>query len=300
MFNFEFPNANKVLLAPSSTIHLHLVGCGGTGSKAAYPISTVALLLRRMGQQVQLTFYDPDTVEEENIPRQNFVKAEIGQPKAVALATRLAARGLTVNAVVQKFRRLSFSSREELNILIGCVDDYQGRKDMRDSVNATTWWLDAGNDFNSGQVLIGNTVRQTELAKGFDIPGFVTFLPVPSLVEPGLVLPRAAQLDVSCAEAALRDAQSLFVNDQCAALIGEYLNALLLQRTLCKFGTCFDLPSGTMRSLYNTKTEIAKALNVNGEDFFTVTKEQPNFFTEEVDWESNGDGDVEQEEEDED
>src|SRR3989304_1851615 len=55
-----------------------VVGCGGIGSFAA-------LALAKMGCR-HLTLYDDDKVEEHNLPNQLYRPADVGRPKAEALA----------------------------------------------------------------------------------------------------------------------------------------------------------------------------------------------------------------------
>src|SRR5437899_4055252 len=69
-------------------IALVIVGLGGTSSFLARHAACLLTLLRAAGKEVTLTFVDPDTVEEANIPRQNFCRAEIGRYKAETLARR--------------------------------------------------------------------------------------------------------------------------------------------------------------------------------------------------------------------
>ena len=57
---------------------IHLIGCGGIGSLAA-------LALAKLGCP-SLHLYDDDCVEEHNVPNQLFRMADVGRPKADALA----------------------------------------------------------------------------------------------------------------------------------------------------------------------------------------------------------------------
>jgi molybdopterin/thiamine biosynthesis adenylyltransferase len=57
---------------------VHLIGCGGIGSFAA-------LALAKLGCP-HLHLYDDDRVEEHNVPNQLFRVADVGRPKAEALA----------------------------------------------------------------------------------------------------------------------------------------------------------------------------------------------------------------------
>ena len=74
---------------------LAVVGCGGIGSFAA-------LALAKMGCQ-RLTLYDDDRVESHNVPNQLYRPADVGRPKAEALAEIVRAfAGVTPRAVVER------------------------------------------------------------------------------------------------------------------------------------------------------------------------------------------------------
>jgi len=64
------------------SLSVTMIGCGAVGS-------FTALALAKMGVGA-LTLYDPDTVEEHNLPVQFFANMDLGKPKVTALATQLA------------------------------------------------------------------------------------------------------------------------------------------------------------------------------------------------------------------
>src|SRR6266446_8866879 len=95
--DLSYANALPILPFQASRLQLCLVGLGGTGSFLARHVACLVSLLRVADRQVILTFVDPDSVEEVNIPRQNFCRAELGRNKAETMATRLsAALGLEI------------------------------------------------------------------------------------------------------------------------------------------------------------------------------------------------------------
>ena len=72
-----------------------VVGCGGIGSFAA-------LALAKMGCR-HLTLYDDDRVEDHNLPNQLYRPADVGRPKAEALADIVRSfTGVTPEAVVAR------------------------------------------------------------------------------------------------------------------------------------------------------------------------------------------------------
>ena len=128
--------------------------------------------MKRAGRELRLVFVDPDQVEEKNIGRQNFCPAEIGADKAMSLAYRYSyAFGLEITPVIDRFDdkvlgRFIATARwgqSALTLVIGCVDSPAARAGIDEalrhfSLRKGLWWLDAGNDESSGQVLIGNSL----------------------------------------------------------------------------------------------------------------------------------------------
>lgn len=249
-FDLAYAAAPPVWFPASGGVSLVLVGCGGTGSWLAPHVARIARLLRdqRPRFEVRVTFVDPDQVEPKNTIRQNFSPAECGRNKAVALAVRLsAAFGLPIAAQPAAFAPPKTASGL-LPVLIGCVDGPEGRRSLLAAVQRDnpSWWLDCGNEKNSGQVLLGGGWRD-----GQRLPGLVTWLPLPAEVHPDLLEdPAQAQKPLSCAELNAQEGQGLAINARMAAEAADYLVRLLLTGDLRKRATYIDLESGTARSVY--------------------------------------------------
>ena len=246
----------RIEIGEPRRIAIVLAGCGGTGSFAALHLARLAYEARRSGgPALDLAFVDPDTVEEKNIGRQNFCPAEIGQPKAVALATRYSlAFGLSILPGVQRFG--GGNSYADLTLVIGCVDSPLSRAQIAAAIGGERrgwWWLDAGNDEHSGQVLIGNGPRAV-----IDPTLGCVGLPWPSVQEPGLVrkVEAKAEAELSCAELLALNAQSLMINQAMAGWLATYAYRLLLGRDLDIYQTWLDLRSGSVRSVPITEGEV--------------------------------------------
>jgi tRNA A37 threonylcarbamoyladenosine dehydratase len=83
----SYARARKLAIGNSKELNLILVGCGGTGSWLAPSVVRAAkVLTEKISVKVNVTFIDPDLVEEKNVYRQNFCLAEIGANKAETLA----------------------------------------------------------------------------------------------------------------------------------------------------------------------------------------------------------------------
>lgn len=258
--NLDYLNALTFILPAEENIRLILTGCGGTGSWLAPAVARVGkLLIEKFSKNVEISFYDPDFVEEKNIYRQNFCAAEIGYNKAEALADRYGrAWGIEIGAVGSKIKDIG-NTYQVNTIVIGCVDNAEGRKQISRNVHEAVW-LDCGNTKNYGQVLIG---MRRGLADPFSIPGSCGELPYPHEQHPELIAkeinagkdPKSDQ-NLSCADMALQDSQGLAINQRMAAEAADYLVRMLITRDLKKFATYIDLESGTTRSKYITEKAV--------------------------------------------
>ena len=146
-----------------------VVGCGGTRrlrGRGPLPASS------RAGRPLS-SLVDHDRVEPHNLLRQNFYAEDVGRFKSQALADRLArAYRHPIGYSVYPFRGAEADSRPDggcypglpsygNSLLIGCADNAAARRAMAESLpgDPRRWLIDAGNDTNWGQVLIGNVRR---------------------------------------------------------------------------------------------------------------------------------------------
>jgi PRTRC genetic system ThiF family protein len=254
-------------------VTLLLVGCGGTGSFAALHLARLAYEARRSNRpKLRLIFCDPDRVEEKNIGRQNFCPAEIGQAKAMALASRYnLAFGLQIGAIVGVFasnwllNNWYNGSRNGLLVVVGCVDNPAARESIArffsgDAIarNRNAWWLDAGNSEHAGQVLIGNSLMAEPVID--PLLGRCVMLPLPAVQEPGLIVNSQLSMvndeALSCAELTALNAQSLMINQVMAGWIGVYVYRLLAH-DLDIYQTWLDLRGGNVRSVAITEGQAA-------------------------------------------
>jgi PRTRC genetic system ThiF family protein len=267
--DLSFANACRLKLPEYTDIRLILVGCGGTGSWLAPAVARAARLMIDLGKTVQVLLVDPDKVEEKNVYRQNFARAEIGRWKASTLALRYGtAWGVPISASPIKLNYnslLVFLNRANYytaKIFIGCVDNAGAREDIDRIANglSSAWWLDCGNTKNSGQVLLGKAESVQENA--FVLPGFCSWLPSPVKQEPSLLEDAGEETEtgenLSCAEMALMNAQGLAINQRMAAEAADYLMRMLITQDLRKMATYIDLESGASKSRYITEENVMK------------------------------------------
>jgi hypothetical protein len=213
---------------------------------------------------LRLYFVDYDDVEEKNLVRQNFCPAEVGFPKAFSLAWRYtAAFGLTITPLVKQFSAAlldryqpAYSPQGTLTLVIGAVDNVCARRTIAEAITAKLkqpagsrhkyFWLDAGNERFSGQVLIGNSLEAESLISPL---GYCIGLPLPHLQEPSLLLERERPpIDLSCADLNLLGEQSAMINRAMATMMGLYLHRLLQSRDLCWQSSWLNLETGVTKS----------------------------------------------------
>ena len=154
---------NPQLLGQPVTVAV--VGCGGTGSAiaAGLPLLHQAMLAYGHPYGLDVTLYDADTISETNCVRQPFRSSEIGQNKAIVLATRFNAFwGLDWTAVPSAFCGHTAKRRD---IIIGCVDTRASRAEIAAVTNAA-YWLDCGNSAHSGQFVLGEPSKSRKLRRG--------------------------------------------------------------------------------------------------------------------------------------
>ncbi len=241
-----------------------VVGLGGTGSQVARGIARLLYHRQQKNQHIpQVLFVDPDTVETHNVGRQMFTVADVGQSKAATLAVRFNyALGLSIAWCSEGIDSQKHLPRGSL--VCGCVDNYQAREEMARAKEIV--WLDAGNGFDSGQVILGNSGDRRQVLEGLrhTHEGHCRYLPHAGLLFPALLEPDPEEIpaaDLSCAERVMRDEQQLFVNDFIANLLMQYVYRLLNREAATTFVSFFSLsPAPAVRSVGITERNVAAYL----------------------------------------
>lgn len=277
---FAFAQASRFMPPDTEGYDVFLIGCGGNGSELAPKLARLARNLRKRGEHVALYFVDPDRVEAKNLDRQNFCWAERGLYKAETLANRFAhANGVAITAVAARFKasfvRDLAGRSQTLKVLVGCVDNPEARHEIaratHDAYGHKLVWLDLGNNYDSGQVLIGGAAELHHLRHSFPVPGICTQLPCPAVLEPELINTRKKKRPrrrktLPCAEAAEQNLQSESVNSQMAGIAYDYLCQLMVKNDLRKFATYASFAAGTTESYYITTDNISAVTGIPAED----------------------------------
>lgn len=246
-----------------------LVGCGGTGGFVAEGLCR----LLTNDPDVPLLFIDHDRVEEHNLKRQQFFYGDIGKFKSQALAERLSR---------QYGRAIAYSVYPYIHDLIGesmggglyamaiqglivsCVDNTEARRTIAETLQPNNWWLDAGNGYSSGQVLLGNCHSAEMLEGAFDTKTMtVSAMPCPSLQLPSLLVPPVAAVQAEdCAEAVIAEEQSPVINQAMAVLMLEFISQLL-KGTLSWMGAYLDMGAGTLQVVPAEPITVARMLGIS-------------------------------------
>lgn len=245
-----------------------VVGCGGTGGFVA---EGMCRLLKNT--DLELLLIDHDRVEPHNLVRQNFLAEDLDKFKSQALAERLARQyGRRVGYSVYPYDREILD--EEVmgglgrsvgrGIIIGCVDNPAARRMIAKNLQWEDWWIDAGNGYQSGQVLIGDTDTVDKLEGSFnDTDQLVQHLPMPALQLPTLLTvatePETRQQD--CAEAVEDNLQSPVINQVMATLVLDIMYKLLAGK-LTWMGVYVDMEAGTLKPVEAEPETVARMFGI--------------------------------------
>lgn len=271
--NLDFMNAATVVTREFDSVQIILAGCGGIGAYMAQHIGRLMYVLYRNGKGANLVLADPDVVKEENLGRQLFCDAEIGEPKALALARRYGqAWGLNTMAFVGEFSE-SLLLHSDLTVIVGCVDNARARADLHHVLGLNPeitnpnnlpyiWYLDCGNLKDTGRVMMGSAFQETQL-EGSIAEKKCFALPSPALQYPSLLIPgrdEAAPREMSCAELQAANLQSLNINAAIAVQASDFLTRLLITNDLKRYQCAVNMASGSVKSFYCTPEEIAREI----------------------------------------
>ena len=214
-----------------------VVGCGGTGGFVAEGLCRLF-----QGRDATIVLVDHDRVEPHNLLRQNFYPGDVGEFKSKALADRLAkAYNRPVGYSVYPFREEArpqgsrypgLSSHDGL--IIGCADNAAARRVMAECLpgDPCRWLIDAGNDTNWGQVLIGNVAERVVLEEPPFTGDTCHLAPAPTLQRPDLLTAVSTRPpDVDCAAALDLTDQDPTINQMMASLVLQVVRRMVA-------GTC--------------------------------------------------------------
>lgn len=241
MFNFD-PNLNPKRIV--------LVGAGGTGTHLAMMIGRILYDRNQRNQSVpNFIIIDPDHVEAKNVGRQLFTVADIGQSKAAIVSRRVNFMfGLSSTYHITPLQEVDFNDSSYRThadtIVMGAVDNHEARQAIFDMNHII--WIDAGNDFDTAQVVIGNTDNWHQVIRQSTDENSLAILPVAPLLFPELLEPEPEAPTVSCADLTAQGDQHLLVNQTVSSVAANYLYKLLHRQPVNSYATFLDLGSGAV------------------------------------------------------
>ena len=238
-----------------------IVGLGGTGAQVARSVARMVYDMKAARLHTpQIVLIDPDRVEYKNVGRQLYTEADVGQPKAHVLMQRFnMALGLDIIAIAGPVNASKHFERWG-NLIVGAVDNHLARCELAKVQGAI--WVDAGNHFNAGQVVIGNTGDPETVMCYIDGQnGRYAYLPhagllFPALLEPELEAKPQPEPERSCAELVATREQDLLINDWMATITSQYIYKLLHRQPITSFVSYVSVDGMSVRSLPICRDEL--------------------------------------------
>lgn len=276
----------------NAPVRILIVGAGGTGGYFVRDLAryVYSLQLRNPERSYQILLMDGDKVEEKNLIRQNFIHKDVGEYKAEVLARRYSGHfGVDIVPVTEMYNindNSSLRDLAEIPIVVNCGDNNNLRRSLcRDFSNGTfgsRFYLDAGNEKTSGQVVMGykshpggdrytmsstltkfihhnhqefDSVRGSlEVELGALMSGFnaIPFTFPVDILYPEIGYPHQdRQEELSCAEAAEREDQTIFINMLSSNYLMNYMRKILSGQKIMSCATEFSLDGGAKNTIIN-------------------------------------------------
>ena len=216
------------------SVKVVMLGAGGTGGHIAPHLYR---LLYALDRPVRFIICDGDIVEQNNLIRQNFIPADLGENKAQVLAERYSTVfGMETEYVpeyVESAERLKelvaprivktnfypYSVLDkELVILIGAVDNNRSRQICNQVFyeSEELIYIDSGNSEHTGQVVCG-------IRSG----GRTLYKPVGKLYPEVLSDTDKFPTELSCAEASISAPQAMTANITAATAVVDMIYNIL-------------------------------------------------------------------------
>ena len=242
------PTANVHTL-PDDLLHdkvvVHVVGAGGTGSQLLPRLAQLHKCMLALGHPngLDVTVWDSDAVAEHNCIRQNFVPVDVGHNKASVMVNRInMAFGVQWHDEPRRFS-CEDAPRHNVDFVIGAVDSKSARREIdayiRESYS-TIYWIDAGNESNTGQVIVGQYGRRIA-----DDP---MRLPLVTELYPEIIEGEDDDAP-SCSARESIFKQGLATNAMAATWVFAWLSEALRHGSISWSGAFFNLAAGKVSSI---------------------------------------------------
>ncbi len=241
----------EALMLKRSPVKILIVGAGGNGSAMLLGLPYLHQAMRVWGYLggIHVTLADGDLVSRSNCVRQPFAASDIGLNKATVLVNRVNLFwGLRWHAHPGHFHKDSLkNSPSHPHIIISCVDTRAARQAVQSSVtkreDQTVYWLDLGNNADSGQYVLGQPLNAANRRKSERLRTVVELYPDIADTSVGEdPLP-------SCSAAEALERQEPFVNQVLATSALAMLARLFHYQTLSHHGAFYNASTGRMSAL---------------------------------------------------
>jgi molybdopterin/thiamine biosynthesis adenylyltransferase len=150
---------------------IYVIGAGGTGSRLIPLLTQFCAKTVSQWLPLEIVVIDPDTVEEGNLTRQNFIQRDVGQYKASVVAQRYgAAMNFPITPVTQNAEDYFDKTPIRVgSLFIFCVDSLKARQEILKSLRISkssfenygaphSIIVDGGNEASFGQVKVCSLV----------------------------------------------------------------------------------------------------------------------------------------------
>lgn len=232
-------------LSRTDPIKIIMLGAGGTGGYIAPHLYRMASLSNR---NIRIVLCDGDTVEDQNLTRQNFIDQDVGQKKSYVLAQRYsAAFGIDapyipfpIESDDTLYSLLEPDTPNQMVILLACVDNNRTRQICHRVFcrKKNLIYIDAGNGESTGQVVCG--VRRY---------GRTQWRPAASLYKEILSAEDKLPSQLSCAEQAKASPQSITANLMAATIVVCILYTIFFTGQLLTRHITFSSLLGSARAI---------------------------------------------------
>lgn len=233
------------------SVKIILIGAGGSGGYEAPHLYRIAYA---SGKDVRIIIADGDIVEEDNLIRQNFVAADVGQNKARVMAERYANVFGVETEYIPRFIEDKdelmklvkpdywgyYHCKNQLVVLIGAVDNNRSRQLCNEVFNESNnlIYIDSGNGEYTGQVVCG-------VRKG----GRTVMKPVARWYPDILKAEDKFPTEMSCAERSVHAPQSIAANLFASTIVTTLLYQLLITNEIKARKTTFSSMSCNVKSV---------------------------------------------------
>ncbi len=231
------------------SIHIVVVGCGGTGSAIAsgLPYLHQSMLATGHPGGLDVTLIDGDRISATNCVRQPFSEGEIGLFKSVVLVRRLNLFWNLEWKAVPKHLDRSMGLPHPTDFIIGCVDSRAARAVINDLIGQrwtdVRYWLDIGNNAESGQFVLGQPLNGRNRRRAQRLRTIAELFP--EIVDPSL----DDRSQPSCSAAEALDRQHPFINQTLANHALALLSRLFRHGSVGYHGGFLSLSSGSSLGL---------------------------------------------------